>query len=257
MKLSIAICTWNRAPLLRNLLASIAAASPPRESSFEVVVVANRCTDSTDQVVDAFAGRLPILLHREQEAGLSHARNKAIDAVCGETIIWIDDDVTVRRDWLTEYERAFLRWPEASVFGGAILPKFEGEPPKWLRWILPWIATAFSTRNFPEGPIEPRSGELPFGANFAIRAREQRRFRYDTRLGRRPGRILMGGEESDVILAILAAGGSGRWVPSAIVDHWIPRSRQNLSYLRGFYQNQIWYVPELKKRWPDFNKRGV
>jgi glycosyltransferase involved in cell wall biosynthesis len=255
MKLSIAICTCNRAHLLRGLLASIATASPPRESSFEILVIANRCTDTTDQVVREFAARLPILLHREQEAGLSHARNRAIDAACGETIIWIDDDVTVRRDWLTEYERAVLRWPEASVFGGAILPSFEGEPPNWIRWILPWISTAFSARNFPEGPIDA-SGPLPFGANFAVRTREQRRFRYDARLGRRPGRILMGGEESDVILGILAAGGTGRWVPAA-VDHWIPRSRQSFSYLRAFYQSQIRYVPELKRRWPDFNKRGV
>src|ERR1700680_960297 len=202
MKLSIAICTWNRAHLLRNLLASIAAASPPRESSFEILVIANRCTDSTDQVVHEFARRLPILLQREQKPGLSHARNRAIDAASGEYIIWIDDDVTVQQAWLIEYERTFLGWPQASVFGGAIIPRFEGEPPRWIRWILPWVLTAFSTRNFPEGPIDA-SGPLPFGANFAIRTREHRRFRYDGQFGRRPGKILIGGEEADVILGIL------------------------------------------------------
>jgi glycosyltransferase involved in cell wall biosynthesis len=256
MKISIAICTWNRASFLRTTLESIARALPPRDTAWEILIINNNCTDSTDRVVDEFAGRLPVRLHYEQKPGLSHARNRAIDAASGKYIIWIDDDVTVQEAWLIEYERTFLGWPQASVFGGAIVPRFEGKPPQWVRWILPWVSTAFSTRNFPEGPIDA-GGPLPFGANFAIRMREQRRFRYDGDLGRRPGKILIGGEEADVILGILAAGGVGRWVPSALVAHWIPRSRQNFSYLCAFYLSQIWYVPELKKRWPNINKRGI
>jgi glycosyltransferase involved in cell wall biosynthesis len=255
MKITIAICTWNRAPSLRTTLESIAIALPPQESTFEIVVINNNCTDVTDQIPEEFAARLPILLHHEKRAGLSHARNKAIDVASGEYIIWIDDDVTVRADWLIAYEQAFIRWPEVSLFGGAIIPRFEGKPPTWLRWMLPWVSTAFSTRNFAEGPIDP-GGALPFGANFAVRTREQRRFGYDTRLGRRPGNALIGGEEADVILAILEAGGTGRWVRAA-VDHWIPRSRRNFSYLLAFYWSQYWYVPELRKRWPNLNRRGI
>jgi glycosyltransferase involved in cell wall biosynthesis len=254
MKITIAICTWNRAPSLRTTLESISAALPPRESTFEIVVVNNNCTDSTDCIVNEVRARLPILLHHEKRAGLSHARNKAIEAASGEYIIWIDDDVTVRADWLIKYEQAFIRWRDVSVFGGAIIPRFEGMPPMWLRWILPWT-TAFSTRIFAEGPVDP-AGALPFGANFAVRLKEQLRFRYDARLGRRPGNTLIGGEEADVILAILEAGGIGRWT-LATVDHWIPYSRQNLSYLRRFYQSQYWYVPELRKRWPNLNRRGI
>src|ERR1700731_4965599 len=210
VQISIAICTWNRASLLRATLESIAAATAPRDSSFEIVVVANRCTDETEAVFGEFAGRLPIRLEHEPRPGLSHARNKAIDAASGETILWIDDDVLVRRDWLTEYERAFRRWPEASIFGGTIVPRFEGELPRRIRWLLPWISTAFSARSFPEGPIDP-GGPLPFGANFAIRTRDQRRFRYDPRLGRRPGNHLIGGDEADVILRVLQDGGTGQW----------------------------------------------
>src|ERR1700694_4507645 len=96
MKITIAICTWNRAPSLRTTLESIAAASPPRESTFEIVVINNNCTDATDQIAGEFAARLLVRVHHEEKAGLSHARNKAIDAASGEYIIWIDDDVTVR-----------------------------------------------------------------------------------------------------------------------------------------------------------------
>ena len=243
MKITVAICTWNRAPVLRRVLESISNASPPRQSAWEILIINNNCTDATDDVAGEFRVRLPIFLHHEKNPGLSNARNKAIEVSSGDYIVWIDDDVTVRRDWIAEFERAFLQWREVSVFGGSIFPALEGDPPLWLRslrWFFPSSFVIYGKRNFPEGPIDLASGKLPFGGNFAVRAEEQRKFRYDRSLGRRPGTLLFAYEETDVIRAILTTGGKGRWVPAAAVDHWIPRSRQTLSYLRIFYLGLWW-----------------
>src|SRR5436190_17625355 len=47
--------------------------------AWELFVVNNGCTDHTDQVIAAFAGRLPVRREFEDERGLSRARNRVVD----------------------------------------------------------------------------------------------------------------------------------------------------------------------------------
>jgi glycosyltransferase involved in cell wall biosynthesis len=245
-RISVAICTRNRARLLQGTLESLCRARPLRRLGWEVVVVLNDCSDRSPDVVEGFTGRLPIVGVVEAQAGLSRARNKAIDQATGDVIVWIDDDVRVEPDWLSSYEDAFLRWPDASLFGGPIVPEFEGTPPAWLEQALRLYGSAFAERRAPapDAPIRIEDDYPPYGANFAVRMPVQRRFRYDVRLGARPGRMVMLGEETQVIDAILAAGGSGRWVHSAVVRHIMPAERQTTGYLRSYFQGSGW----LKER---------
>jgi hypothetical protein len=76
---------------------------------------------------------------------------------------------------------------------------------------------------------------LPFGANFAVRTNEQRRYLYDPQLGVRPDSVI-GGEETTVIKCMLADGMKGRWVPDARVRHYIPSARQTIPYLRKYFR---------------------
>ena len=124
MPTTVAICTLNRAELLRRTLDWPAVMRLPDDADWEVVVVSNNnCIDHTDAVIKAFADRLPIRREFEPERGLSHARNRAVDAAKGDYIVWTDDDVVVAPGWLAAYIEAFRRWPEAAVFGGPIIPR--------------------------------------------------------------------------------------------------------------------------------------
>jgi hypothetical protein len=141
-------------------------------------------------------------------------------------------------DWLAAYGRAVERCPEAVFFGGPVRPRFEGTPPPWLSANWQEISAAFAARDLGDEPFEFGGvGDLPFGANFVIRAREQRLFPYDPNLGRRRAGGALG-EETAVIRAILEAGGTGWWVPDASVEHWIPKERQSVRYLRSYYTLQ-------------------
>jgi glucosyl-dolichyl phosphate glucuronosyltransferase len=238
MKLTVAICTWNRAPLLRKALDSLVAQQCLGGLTWELLVVNNNCTDETDAVVSAFTARLPIRALHEPNPGLSHARNNAIAAATGHYIVWTDDDVVVCPGWLSAYAHAFQAWPEHSVFGGPIRPRFEGEPPDWLLSVWPYIESAYAIRD-----IDPANKELaivagkePFGANFAVRADLQRSHPYDTRLGKSPDHPSLGGEEAAVIRALLADGHRGRWVPEAVVQHWVPRTRQTTQHIRDYWR---------------------
>jgi glucosyl-dolichyl phosphate glucuronosyltransferase len=233
---SVAICTWNRCQLLRATLEQMTRLYVPPDVEWELLVVNNNCTDGTSDVLTEFSDRLPLTQILETKQGLSHARNAAIANANGSYIIWTDDDVLVSESWLAEYVASFHRWPEAGVFGAPIHPWFEGTPPDWLNRVLPRVQNAFATRNLgsQEMALGPETDRLPFGANMAFKSQLQRRFPYDPALGRRPGSWL-GGEELAVAKAMLEIGVPGRWVPSAPVRHFIPKERQTLRYLHGYY----------------------
>ena len=234
LPLTVAICTWNRADLLRQTLAHMERLVVPSGSTWELLVVNNRSTDATDQVIDAFEGRLPVRRLFEPAPGLSNARNAAIGAATGEYILWTDDDVLVSQNWLEEYVRAFRRWPEAAVFGGRIDPWFISTPPAWLPRVFNRVRTAYAACDLGGEPQPLTRSKLPFGANMAFRMADQARFPYEPGLGRRAGSLL-GGEEIDMVQRMLDSGLEGRWVPSASVRHLIPPARQTTAYLRSYF----------------------
>lgn len=234
MDFSVAICTWNRVAVLRRTLASVAELRVPDGATWEVVVVDNGSTDDTAAAVDAFAARMPVRRVVEPTAGLSHARNAAVRAARGRWVLWLDDDAFPARDWLGAYAAAIARHPDVALLGGPILPRFDGEPPRWLRDGLPVIANAFSLLDLGAEDRPLGDGVLPFGANYGVRADAQRRHLYSPALGRVRGNAA-GGEETAVARAILAEGAAGWYVPAARVDHLIAPERQTVRWLRRYY----------------------
>ena len=235
MYVSVAICTWNRCELLRQTLEHMAAVLlVPSEVTWELLVVNNNSTDATDVVIDSFRSRLPVRRLYQPLQGHSNARNLAVSNARGDYVVWTDDDVLVDAHWLAEYCRAFERWPEAAIFGGPIEPWFPDAPPAWLQEMLPSLSVAYALRDLGGSAKPLAAGALPFGANMAVRAREQRLFLYDTALGHH-GRGMVGGEETQVLRSILASGGTGWWVPEARVRHVLPAERQTVAYLRSYY----------------------
>lgn len=234
--LTIAICTWNRAPLLTMTLERL---SEPDvlTGNCELVVVDNGSTDETPQVVARYMDRLPLRTVRELEQGISPARNRALDEASGSHLIYIDDDVVVGPGWLDAYREAFRAHPDAGVFGGPIRARFLGTPPVWLLQSLPTIASAYAVRELGphEFPLEPIAPKLPYGANMAFRLDQARQHRFDPILGRVRGGMV-GGEEIAFMARMIEAGAEGWWVPGAGVDHLLPEHRQTLRYLRGYFE---------------------
>ena len=235
MLVTVAICTWNRAPLLRRALASLSALEIPEGARLELLVVDNGSGDETPAVLREHASALPLRVVTEPEPGLSRARNRAAGEARGELIVWTDDDVLVEPGWLAAYVEASLRHPDASFFGGTTLPWFEQPPPAWIAESWEHLADIWAIRLLPPEPTPIHRARLPVGANFAIRTELQRRHAYDPRLGRRWGERV-GGEETSVMRRLLADGQRGWWVPGARVRHWIPAERLAEPYLR-----QIWF----------------
>jgi glycosyltransferase involved in cell wall biosynthesis len=234
MLITVAICTLNRAESLRRTLKSLAAMQVPDDLDWEVVVVNNGCTDHTDDVIEAFADRLPIRRESVPVRGKSRACNRAVEVARGDYIIWTDDDVAVDPGWLAAYAEAFRRWPEAAVFGGKVVERFAEPLPKWLEGNKTF--PGFAARDFGDEtlPLSIPELRIPFGANLAVRASDQRNFLYDPDLG--PGAATgFVGEERDVIEKILQTGAAGYWIPKSTVTHYIGHERLTLDYVASLY----------------------
>jgi glycosyltransferase involved in cell wall biosynthesis len=207
----------------------------PDGISFELLVVNNNSSDTTDEVIESFSTTLPIRYLFEPETGKSHACNCAVRNARGEYILWTDDDVLVDRNWLASYADAFVQHPDAAFFGGPITPWFEGIPPAWLNQTLPQLRSAFGMIDLGrESFILTSKALLPWGANFAVRTSEQLRHPFDPSFGPRGNRRVAGGE-TEMLQKMVESGLSGRWVPDARVRHYIPKALQTTHFIRKYY----------------------
>ena len=125
---AVAICTWNRAALLRQTLERLASIPWPAQAT-ELILVDNGSTDDTAAVAASFSGRLPMRIVREAKPGLSNARNRALKEATTTHVLFTDDDVLVGDEWLGAFAAAILKYPQAAVLGGPIEPWFQEPPP--------------------------------------------------------------------------------------------------------------------------------
>jgi glycosyltransferase involved in cell wall biosynthesis len=239
MFVTVAICTFNRAESLRLTLDSLVAMEVPSDLPWELLIVNNNSTDHTDDVIGEYVGRLPIRREFESRGGKSNALNRAIDVAKGDYIVWTDDDVVVDPGLLTAYATAFRRWPEAAVFGGRIKPKYEAPVEKWVLESEAVLGGPYAIRDFGDQIVTLAADDedhFPYGANWAVRAIEQRAFPYNPELGPVPNRI-RNQEEIDLTHRLLASGATGYWIPEAIVEHCIGRDRQTVRYIADYYES--------------------
>ncbi len=262
LHVSIVVCTYNRPERLGTLLESACALEIPAGLRWEVLVVDNGPAgggaerSENEAAALAFAGRLPVRVAREPTPGLCNARNRGVSEALGRYLCWTDDDCLLDPGWLASYLEAFEDHPEAALFGGRIVPELEPPAPAWFRrrleeWPVNYVV-AHRDMGDEESPISAEGGRLPWGANFAARAEEQRRHPYKVELGFSPHHRRTG-EETDLAYRILKAGGSGWWVPGARVRHIIPAERQTRAWIADYYDQAGSTAAFLHERYPGDN----
>jgi glycosyltransferase involved in cell wall biosynthesis len=239
MKIEIAICTWNRQRLLRGTLSRLQqiSNSVPAGHELRMIVVDNGSNDETGGVINEFAHRLPLVFLCETRLGQAYARNRAVAAAEGDLLLWIDDDVLVREEWLSSYLRAAECGNEVSFWGGPIRPKFERPMPQWIRQNWTKLSGCFAERELGQQPIEFRTEVLPYGANFAIRTSVQKEYLFEVGMGR-VGNAVSGDDDCDLLRRLIENGHRGCWVPDAAVEHVIDPTRATTDYVGRYFVGQ-------------------
>lgn len=129
---SVIIATHNRAAMLRETLKHMARLDRAG-LRVEFTVVDNNSTDETRRVVHEAAAEMPVQYLFEARPGQNCARNRGLsDVQLGRIVAFSDDDIRPGANWFGAINLACDRWPQGSVFGGRIVPRWpSGERPRW------------------------------------------------------------------------------------------------------------------------------
>ncbi len=240
--IDIVICTWNRATQLSQTFDSLTRLIVPYDRQLRIIVVNNNSTDETSEVIDRFAAHKFFVRHRfvslfEPQQGHTYSRNRAIDHLQSDLVMWTDDDVVVDPFWVQKMINCADDHSEVAFFGGPICAKLQPTCPDWVEENWETLKGCFADRQLGDQPLELSNRCLPYGANFAVRTTVQRAFRFDVNLGRRKESVL-GEDELDVMRQMLAADLKGVWTPEARVVHVIDSQRVNEEYIRQYFLGQ-------------------
>lgn len=231
LKISVAICTYNREKYLPQLFASIEKQTLATDQ-FEVVLVNNNSPGNTDELFQDFQRKNPSLQTRyceEAEQGLSFSRNHAIQQANFELITFLDDDAFIDEHYLAVLVDEFSASPDAMAIGGKILLHYEDTIPKWENRFLNSLLGYF---NKGDEKLQFTSNDYPRGSNMAFRTIvfEQVGL-FDVSLGR-IGASLSGGEEKDLFNKLYKHNMKVLYVPNALVFHSVPVERTLTSFIK-------------------------
>lgn len=232
MDVSVIICTANRAHDLRDTLTSLAHVSRP--GRVELLVVDNRSTDHTRQIVEqaALHHPFPVRYLFEDEAGKYAALNAGIKASRGRVIVATDDDARFEPDWLERAVDGLSRYG-CEFVGGRVAPIWGGQKPTWLLERNGLHAKVIALLDHGDRVREFGSGiSWPLGVNVAYRRDVFERVGlFDNRLGRKTG-TLRNQAQREWHLRARAAGARGFYLPEMVVHHLVARDRLEKQYFR-------------------------
>jgi glycosyltransferase involved in cell wall biosynthesis len=249
MNVEVAICTWNRARLLRQTLESVFRLNVPSDCSLAVIVVDNNSTDGTEAVLREFAAQESNLVTlQERRQGHTISRNRIVRHAAGDLLLWTDDDVIVDPDWLMHYVQAARSQTGHSFWGGPIRPVFESARPDWIGENWQQLKGCFAAREFGSEAFELTRDRLPYGANFAIRTAVKKQYVFAENLGRR-AKDALGEDELDLFRRLFDAGLQGAWVSRSAVDHVITPDRAAERYVIDYFIGQGRALVAAGKHW--------
>lgn len=221
--ISVVICTYNRADILRLALDSLIAQQTQGAFSYEIVVVDDASTDKTHETVEEAAARsdVPIRYARAEGKGVARARNRGIEEALGEWIAFTDDDQANEPNWLHELVLV-AREQDVDCVGGTVQLRLDTVPAIPL---TPLTKSILGNKTHAESRVT-RLMECP-GTGSVMMKRPV----FDT-IGKFNESLVWGGEDADLMLRVMNAGIAVWFAPKAVVHHLIPPYRTSPAYFR-------------------------
>ena len=262
---SVLICTYNRARMLRETLLALRAIDLPPDCAVQVIVVDNNSTDNTALVIEEAVrdSPVPVIGLTETQQGKSFALNRGLAAATGDVIALTDDDVLPSREWLTHIVRHFRERKVTFIFG-KVLPRWGHVPPPELLTTRAqdiWGPLAIVDYGDVPTPYLPgNTGQrLPIGANLAFaRSALLAIGGWRTDLGK-VNNTLISGEDHEIFVRLRRHGlYAGFYDPAASVRHYVPASRLTRRYFRQwFYWHGKTNALMLAELFPDLDLARV
>lgn len=115
MRFSVIIPLYNKAPYVAKAIGSVLAQT---FADYELIVVDDGSKDnSADIAAQAIEGRSNCRLIRQNNAGVSTARNNGVAASQGDYLCFLDADDWWEPTFLEEMAKLIVEFPEAGIYG--------------------------------------------------------------------------------------------------------------------------------------------
>ena len=210
IKLSIIICTWNRANFLPKCFHALETQTMDL-NSFEVIVVDNNSTDNTSDVVKEYAEKSPLHISyvMEKEQGISAARNTGMKYAKSDYLLFLDDDAIVYSDALQYIYTAFEE-TGADAVGGQLYCKEDNANAQ--KAFIVGYKNYGETRQIVKG-ASVAGAFMGIKKSFALKIGG-----FSTELGYK-GNKKVTWEDEDFFYRLHLKGGVFVWEPNAKCDH--------------------------------------
>jgi glucosyl-dolichyl phosphate glucuronosyltransferase len=225
---TIVVATHNGSRTLEETLDSFRKLHHPN-GVLDIVVVDNASTDKTKSILRSFVNVLPLSIVHEQRRGKNIALNRVVSDISSDLIVFTDDDVVPRSDWLEVLQKAAQEQKEYAIFGGKIIPRWPYPPPSWLlAEISLGVVYAVTPPDLTDGPIDP---DWVWGPNMCVRKEVfNSGLRFNEAVGPTHGDYIMGSETN--FTARAQAHGFKSWhVSNAVVEHMIREEQMELEWI--------------------------
>lgn len=219
---TVVVCTRNRSSELQACLAAMQQIS---YEPLEILVVDNApASDETRRVVSYFAGIDSRFRYTcEPQPGLSIARNHALGQARYDIVAFTDDDTLTDPNWPSALVAGFTADPAVICVTGLVASSSLETSSERYFDARYQIKVPFKPQEYDiDGPatrLYPfNAGIFGKGANFAVRREAIRKLGgFDPLLG--AGSPARGGEDLDMFLRVILAGGHICYMPSAVIWH--------------------------------------
>lgn len=230
-RVTVAICTYNRADYLPALVHALRNQSCPVE--FDILFINNNSRDNTLELLSKLSLQpgISIRVVTEAKQGIVHARNRAIDeCIDSNFMLVMDDDEVPSPNWVASAYAA-LKDGSADCAGGRVNVCFDRQPrPTWLGdELLGFLAET----NYGDDSFTVSDDTTPlWTANIAYNMRifrDNADLRFDARYNRE-GDGVGGGEDVLMFNSLLTLGHKIVYEPAMVVKHHVEAWRLNRWY---------------------------
>ncbi|GBR74266.1 glycosyl transferase GTA-type super family [Candidatus Termititenax aidoneus] len=203
-------------------------------AGYEIIVVDNNSTDDTQQIIAEYLKYKNIKTFIEYRQGVHYARNSAAKIAQGNLLYYTDDDMLADKSLLRNLVQVFLENPIVASASGKILPKWEVEPPRWVKANL--NNYLLSLNDLGDDTIIRDKDFCVYSCHQMIRADV-----FSSTGGFHPENTAgkwIGDGETGLNLEIQAQGYKFAYVGASVIWHMIPPARMTQEYLNKRLINQ-------------------
>lgn len=231
LKISVVICTYNRAAYIRDAMESLLRQTLSRDA-YEVIVVNNHSTDDTHAICTTFISSHPeanFIFLNENRQGASFARNTGAAIAGSPLLCFMDDDAVAEPDYLERIVVFFQTHPDAGGLGGRILPKYIPAEPAWMSHYVSSLVGHF---HYSEEVSVFAPNKYPLESNMIIRKADFDTIKgFNSALPGVVGTLRIGGEGKDFFFRLKKLGRTIYYDPAIRVQHVVETAKLTREYM--------------------------